>query len=160
GSVATITWSPASGPVSGYQVFVARNGSDMVDAGIVNVPQVTLTGAAGDVIQVIVRAWGYPNGPQAGFEFGPASPASDTFRFSAGALADVYAVLDCPTCDGSDGFEIRDANGEVAASFADPGNGTWDLVSVDSFVPGHTQALLRERNSGALWIGDLAGNML
>jgi len=157
GGVATIRWAAAPGPVSGYQVFVARNGGDMLDAGIVAIPQVTLSGDGGDVIQVAVRAWGYPNGPQAGFDYGPPSDASDPIRFAGTALADVYVVLDCLSCNG---FEIRDTNGQLVGSVTDPGNGTWDLVAVDSFVAGRSQALLRERNSGALWIGDLAGNML
>ena len=157
GSVATVHWAAASGPVSGYQVFVSRNGGDMEDTGIVSSPQVTLTGVGGDVIQVVVRAWGYPNGAQAGFEFGPASDPSDPIRFANSALANVFPVLDCTSCNT---FEILDTNGQLEASISDPGNGSWDLVAVDSFVPGHMQALLRERTSGALWIGDVVGDML
>ena len=157
GTVATVRWTSAPGPVSGYQVFVSRNGGDLLDAGSVNGPQVTLSGVGGDVIQVAVRAWGYPHGTQAGFEFGPASDPSEPIRFASTALADVFAVVDCVSCGG---FEILDTNGDPVASLTDPGNGSWDLVAVDSFVPGHTQALLRERTSGALWIGDVVGSML
>jgi hypothetical protein len=157
GGVATVRWAAAPGPVSGYQVFVARNGGDMIDAGFVSAPQTTLSGVGGDVVQVAVRAWGYPNGTQAGFEFGPASDPSDPIRFASSALADVFAVVDCISCDR---FEILDANGEPVGSFTDPGNGTWDLVSIAALVPGRVQALLRERTSGALWIGDVVGSML
>jgi hypothetical protein len=107
-------------------------------------------------LRVAVRAWGYPNGTAAGFEYGPASEPSDPIRF-ASPLADVYPVLDCASCRS---FEVRDPNGDVIGSYPHPSSGSWELVDLASFVKGYSQVLLRERTTGALWIGNVTGGML
>jgi len=160
GTQATFRWSPALGAVSGYQILVSRNGGGMVDGGTVTTTEATLSGRVGDVIQVAVRAWGYPNGAQAGIQWGPVSALSEGTRFSSGALAETQPVLNCWTCMR---LEIFDMTGSLLASLAHPSGGSWDVVAVDSFdssAPPRSQALLRDRNNGALWIGDVRGNQL
>ena len=157
GTQATLRWNPPAGAVSGYQVLVSRNGGGLVDGGTVATAQVTVAGRAGDVVQIAVRAYGYPNGAQAGVVWGPASQLSDPIRFASTALADVAPVFACSSCKS---FEMRDLDGTVLASFAYPSDGDWEFVTLGSFAPGHAQALLRDRTTGALWIGDIAGNSL
>jgi hypothetical protein len=157
GTQAIFRWAPAAGPVSGYQLFVSRNGSDLISAGMVGTNQVTLSGVAGDIVQVAVRAWGYPNGTQAGFDWGPPSAPSEPIRFSGGPIGEVYPLLDCASCGR---FEIRDGSGAVVASYPYPSGGSWELVDLAPFVKDHPQALLRERTTGALWIGNVVGDQL
>jgi hypothetical protein len=69
-------------------------------------------------------------------------------------MSDRYPVLDCASCRR---FEMRDSTGTTVLSADHPMGGDFDLVGLGTFVPGRPQALLRERNMGALWIGDISG---
>jgi hypothetical protein len=152
GSSATVRWTPATGPVSGYQVWVSRNGADFVEIGLVNGNEVMLSGGTGDVLEVAVRAWGVVNG---GFEWGPESEGSERIWFvGAPVAADRYPVLDCTSCRR---FEERDASGDVVVAATHPAGNDYELVGLGVFAPGRPQALLRERSMGALWIGDVSG---
>lgn len=150
---ATVRWAPASGAVLGYQVFVSRNGGEMLDQGMVGVTEATVSGSPGEVIQVAVRAWGYPNGQAAGFEWGPTSQASEAIRFAGSAVSDLYSLLDCRSCRR---FEMRDLANQTTLSVPYPG-GDWELIGYGAFVAGRWQALLRERSNGSLFIGDING---
>ena len=152
GSSATVRWASASGPVSGYQVWVSRNGVDFMDAGLVSANEVTVSGGYGDVVEVAVRPWGMVNGM---FEWGPESEGSERIWFIGSSLAaDRYPVLDCASCRR---FEERDASGDVFIDATHPTGGDYELVGLGVFAPGRPQALLRERSMGAIWIGDVSG---
>jgi hypothetical protein len=75
GTSATLNWSPASGPVFGYQVETSRNGGSFGEGSLIAGPSVTLTGAAGDVVRVRVAAFDSER------NLGPMSAPSDPFVF-------------------------------------------------------------------------------
>jgi hypothetical protein len=158
GSEVTLRWAPAAGAVSGYQVFLSRNGGDPTDLSLISTNEVTITGQPGDVVQIAVRAYGFPNGPTQGFEWGPASELSDPIRFAGEPVArDVYPMLDCVNCRR---FELRDANGDAVLTAPHPSPGTWDLLGTGTLENGSGHALLRERVSGALMIEIMSGTSM
>jgi hypothetical protein len=73
---ATLEWSPASGPVSGYYVIVARNGGTPALQGVAAGTRATVASAYGDNVQVQVAAF------DAAGVAGPVSPASSTIVFN------------------------------------------------------------------------------
>lgn len=74
---ATLDWSPASGPVAGYQVFVQRNGArPSLPEQTVTTTRATVAGAIGDAIVVFVRGFDAAGNP------GPASADSEVLRFT------------------------------------------------------------------------------
>ena len=153
GTTAKFRWTPATGAVSGYQVFLSRNGGPLAEFSLVATNEVTVSGSPGEVVQVSVRAWGYPDGPQAGFDFGPASGISEPIHFGAPpSSVSALIAFDCQACRS---FEILDTEGNTVAFAAHPPNGSWELVGMGEFVAGRFQALLRERVTGALWIDDV-----
>ncbi len=159
GDRATLRWNPASGPVTGYEVRVARNGAAPLAETLVIGTEVTLTAAVGDLLQVSVRAFHAPNGLFDPFQWGPVSASSEPIRFGGSAsVAEAFAVLDCPSCGRID---LRLLPGDSAASVAHPSGGPWDLVGFGKFVEGDAiQAALRQRTTGRLWIGDFDGQAL
>jgi len=74
-----LTWSPASGPVASYRVFVARNGGAFptTPTSTVASPLTTVTGAYGESVVVRVAA------ADALGNQGPLSPSSSVFTFVA-----------------------------------------------------------------------------
>jgi len=84
GDTTRFAWAPASGPVSGYRVYIARNGSsDYVfhRATSASTPEVAVTGAPGTSARVRVRAWAfYEDG---GVYEGPDSEPSELVHFAA-----------------------------------------------------------------------------
>src|SRR5262245_59701375 len=75
---ATLAWTAAAGPVSGYNVFVSRNGSQPVTPELrVGIPIATVSGGLGDSVVVSVQAY------SATGAIGPVSAPSDTLRFVA-----------------------------------------------------------------------------
>lgn len=158
GSEVTLRWAAAVGSVSGYQVFVSRNGGGLTEEGVVNTNEAKVSGQPGEVIQVAVRAYGFPNGPTGPFEWGPASDFSDPIRFDGQPVAlDLYPLLDCASCRR---FELRDANGGLALAVPHPYPGSWDLAGTGVLEPGSGHALLRERVSGAVMVGILTGSAM
>jgi hypothetical protein len=158
GFQATFRWNPASGPVNGYEVWVARNGGAAVALTWVAATEITLTGAPGEVSQMSVRAFSMPDGPNAPFVWGPLSAASEPIRFG-GSSPEAFAVLDCPSCSRTD---LRLLPGATSVlSVAHPPGGPWDLVHVGKFDAGYAiQIALQQRTSGELFIGDYEGNAL
>jgi hypothetical protein len=158
GSEVTLRWAAAPGSVTGYQVFVSRNGGGLTEEGVVNTNEAKVSGQPGEVIQVAVRAYGFPSGPTGPFEWGPASEFSDPIRFDGQPVArDLYPLLDCAGCRR---FELRDATGAVVISAPHPSPGTWDLAGTGVLEPGSGHALLRERATGALMVGNFSGSGL
>lgn len=157
GGSATLRWTPASGPVSGYQVFVARNGGAARVEALVTATEVTLTGQPGERVEVSVRAYGFPSGFATQ---GPFSPVSDTLLFlNSNVALSGLAVLDCASCGVTALRAIP--SGKAINSLAHPAGGTWDLIRFGRYSGGTTvQALLREQTTGALWIGDVSGSTL
>ncbi len=75
---ATLAWTPATGPVAGYSVFVSRNGSvPAAPERKVTGTRVTVAGVLGDTLVVWVAAY------DAGGRQGPVSPSSVPLRFTA-----------------------------------------------------------------------------
>ena len=159
GSEVTLRWGHAAGAVWGYQVFLSRNGGEMIDLGVIGTNEVKVTGQPGEIIQLAVRAFGFPNGPTQGFEWGPASELSDPIRFGGQqpVARDVYPLLDCANCRR---FELRDTSGALLLSVPHPSPGSWDLVGTGSLERGNGHALLRERVTGTLMIGLLSGTVM
>jgi len=153
GTNATLRWSPAAGPVSGYIVSVSRNGGTMHDEVMVTSNQVTIAGKPGDLVQIAVRAWGYPDGQ--GPDYGPSSESSEPIRFTGVSSVSAVLAMECQACGT---FAIVDTGGSFSVSTVYPTGGSWELVGTEQFVPGRLQALLHERNTGALWIGDVGPN--
>lgn len=76
----TFGWTPSTGPVVRYAVYVSRNGAAFTDRAdrMVSKPKVTVGGRYGDTIRVRVVAFGWDG--QAYFA-SPPSPASAAVRF-------------------------------------------------------------------------------
>ena len=152
GTVATLRWSPASGPVAGYGWFVARNGGPLVQEGLTTTNQAKLSGKPGEFIEVVVRAWGYPNGEQTAFEWGPESKRSEPIRFDgAPVVTSAYPILDCASCGR---FEMRDLTNTPLLVAQHPSPGSWKLAGVGA-LGSDLQVVFREESTGALWVGDL-----
>ncbi len=79
GTQATLSWSPASGPVAGYAVFESRNGGAFPSAPSRTVATTSdvVRGAAGDTVVIRVAAM------DAQGNRGPLSPVSETVSFAA-----------------------------------------------------------------------------
>ena len=160
GSEVTLRWAHAAGAVWGYQVFLSRNGGEMVDLGVIGTNEVKITGQPGEIVQITVRAFGFPNGPTQGFEWGPASELSDPIRFAgtdhrarrlpAARLRELPAPRASPTRAGSWSSSRRSHPTRGAGTSWEPGRSS----------TGNGHALLRERASGTLMIGLLSGNIL
>jgi hypothetical protein len=61
GNSATFAWTPSSGPVAYYTVYLDRNGAGFASAvaAYVSEPQVTIPGQLGERIRICVIAWGW-----------------------------------------------------------------------------------------------------
>ena len=81
GSSVQLSWAPASGPVTGYGVFVSRNGSGPVQEQTVSGTSVSVSAQAGETLTVSVAAH------DANWAYGPMSPVSETLNFVASAPA-------------------------------------------------------------------------
>ncbi|HEX5064886.1 MAG TPA: VCBS repeat-containing protein [Myxococcota bacterium] len=155
-SEATLRWTQAAGPVAGYVVWVSRNGDPPQYWAMVDSNEATISGVPGDSIEVIVQAFA-PDGAT-GLTMGTPSDPSDPIRFDGPPLVgDAYPWLDCASCRR---FELRDQNGSIFSAGAHPSPGDWQLVGIGRFLSGAFHALLREKVSGALAIGQLFGNSM
>lgn len=74
---ATLEWSPASGPVSGYYVIVARNGGPPALQGVASETRATVSSPYGESLTVQVAAF------DAAGVAGPVSAPSSELRFNA-----------------------------------------------------------------------------
>ena len=72
---ATLSWSPASGPVAGYHVLVSRNDGPFMEEAQTNSASVDLMGAPNDVVRVQVAAFDIAG------NMGPLSFPSEPFVF-------------------------------------------------------------------------------
>jgi hypothetical protein len=159
GSRATLRWTPAAGSVSGYNVIVSRNGGTPRLESVVSTNQVTLGGVAGETLTVLVAAFGYPGGPGTPMAHGPLSPASDRLRFASRFDPSGLGVLECASCKRIEFRALR--GGNTLLSLPHPSGGSWELQGFANFLGTPvTQALLRERSTGALWIGDVTSGAL
>lgn len=107
-------WTPATGPVASYAVFVARNGGGFppTPSEIVAVTEATVTGAYGDTVQIQVAA------RNAAGELGPMSPVSDIVRFVASpilTLGSTSLAASAPQgqTPASQAFTIRNTGGST-----------------------------------------------
>jgi len=123
-NAATLAWTPASGPVSGYYVVVARDSRPSQVESISSDPRESVQGAYGETLLVRVAAFG------ADGVAGPLSESSQPIRFVAAAAPSA------PAPDGGDSVppasDAADSGGtrpHVARDFN--GDGTADLVVRD-----------------------------
>lgn len=77
-TVVDIGWSPASGPLDGYIVFVSTDGGPALPTAYVEANQATVSGEYGDEITVSISAVKWSG---ATLETGPLSVPSDSVRF-------------------------------------------------------------------------------
>jgi len=132
-TAATFRWEAASGPVSGYHVFVSRNGQGFPPAPEQQVSgrEATVTGTLGESVRVRVRAF------SAGGRVGPVSSASQVVRFvsagSAAPLAVSPGVLSLTSDEGAAAppgyLEIRNT-GTGSLAWRVRSNTSWLLPSV------------------------------
>jgi hypothetical protein len=131
---ATFVWTPASGPVEGYLVYVSRDGQDPLGVVVVAEPRVTLPGYdPGDTIEVSVRAVGHD--ALGNWILGPSSEPSEAVSFAApppllpaqGAL-----LLHCAGCQSLRYVALNDLAGEPLAELFAPG-GSWGVANVGDF---------------------------
>lgn len=137
---ATFVWAPAGGPISGYMVYVSRNGSAPEAVEFVESTTATLSDISyGDEVEVSVRGAG--PGQNGEYTLGPFSPASLAVNFVAPPQLGDHGtlVLHCPSCqtirfrqtsDGSVTSEVPSLPTEwnVASSGDYDGNGETDLL--------------------------------
>jgi hypothetical protein len=148
---ATLEWSPASGPVTGYYVVVARNGGTPSLQGVASQTRATVASSYGDVVTVQVAAFDTSG------VAGPLSAPSSAIRFNAApptapppAEPDPQDPGDGSTPgDGGSGGGGSETPGEapVATRFDFSGDGLSDL-------------LLRDPASGALVLWKMEGNQV
>jgi len=104
---ATLSWSPASGPVAGYHVLVSRNSGPFMEEAKTTVASVDLMGAPNDVVRVQVAAF------DAAGNMGPLSFPSEPFVFVGN-----------PTPPPSDGGTTTSAGGGTSGGGTSGGGGT------------------------------------
>jgi len=122
GTSVQLSWSAASGPVSGYAVQVSRAGGAYREEARVASASVRVTGSVGETLQVRVAAY------DALDQSGPLSPLSDPIRFiSAPPTVDLRADLDGNGRTDSLAFDT--ASGALAASLlATDGTRRWVTI--------------------------------
>ena len=113
--IANFTWTAASGPVAGYEVFVNRNGAGYpaVPDQLVTAPQATVSASYGDTLVIAVAAYDASNA------LGPLSPASALYDFVAAAAGPVPTLTGW-TCNG--------ASPTVCTMVDTDGDGVPDLI--------------------------------
>lgn len=82
-TVAQLAWEPSAGNISGYMIFVSRNAGSFDFDQLVADATVTITGAAGDAVQIVVLAVGEDG------RFSESSPPSVPIRFHAAIVEQV-----------------------------------------------------------------------
>jgi len=148
---ATLEWSPASGPVSGYYVIVARNGGAPSLQGVAAQTRTTLDSSYGDVVSVQVAAFGESgvagpvSAPSASIRFNPPPPSSEP-----------------PPPDDPDTTTDPDDGGGGAGGSGDPPGGTPAAAAIrfDWNGDGFSDLLLRDPSSGALSLWKMQGNQV
>lgn len=155
-------WTPASGPVADYAVFVARNGAAFpsTPTQTVSVTEATVSGAYGDTLQIQVAA------RNAAGELGPLSPVSDLVRFVAPPVLTLGATsLTASTALGqtpaSQTFTIRNTGAgtlswsvseSLAWLSASPTSGTTTTETDDVTVTFDTTGLAEGTYNGTLTV--------
>jgi hypothetical protein len=124
---ATLEWSPASGPVSGYYVIAARNGASPELQGVSTGTRAKVTAAFGDRLTVQVAAF-----DTAGTA-GPVSTPSNTLVFNALPTSDgtTTTTTPPPTTNGDPGTQTPGGGTtapHVAVHFDFTGDGVSDLL--------------------------------
>jgi hypothetical protein len=92
---ATLAWSDASGPVSGYRVFVSRNGAGYAAASDVSSPRATVSGVSGDRVRVRVAAFDSKG------DVGPLSQPSAEILFTDAGVTTASATAAAATTTSS-----------------------------------------------------------
>lgn len=113
---AHFTWTPASGPVVGYRVYVARNGGAETLESVVAGTGQTVGGQYGDTVVVRVAA------TDADGNEGPLSPASEAVHFVANA----------PPPPSEPAPQDFDGDGFSDFQLTDPSTGRAQLWSLDA----------------------------
>lgn len=144
---ANVSWTAASGPVTGYRVFESRDGGPFMASADVPGPSLTVTGEAGETLRVQVA------GIDAMGNLGPLSEASDLLRFDAnGVLVESAAAVSAallnsgalywveagsPTSEaGSDAGSAADATRQVFQDpTSDPAKSPSSAESADDEAP-------------------------
>jgi len=126
GTSAGLSWSAATGPVSGYAVQVSRNGGAYVEVGRVTTRSTRVSGQIGETLQVRVAAF------DASGRMGAASTASDPITFTQGTPP--------PPPPPSSGNTAGDVDGD----------GVTDSLAFDS-TTGELSALLVQTGGTRAW---------
>lgn len=152
---ATLRWSPASGPVDGYVVFVARDRGPLQASRVVADEHVTLSVAPGDSITVAVRAFG--PGADGTTVMGPESEPSETISVEAPPVFETSGLwtLHCVECGTLQLRELSDAAplAEVVA-FALP----WVFEGYARLGRAAVRAIWWEPSHGTLVLQDLSSS--
>ena len=161
GTQATLTWTPATGPLSGYYVIVARNGGTARAESLVVDPRAAIKGNYGETIVVQAAAFGSDG------IAGPVSKPSLPIRFVASAPAPTPSPsppTPTPTPTPSPGAgEVRgvprDFNGDGAADLIiRSGDALWLWLMDGSHVASALLLPNAPANSDLVGIGDYDGN--
>lgn len=127
GTSAGVSWSAASGPVSGYAVQLSRNGGNYAEIARVTGTAARVSGSVGDTLRVRVAAY------NAAGTLGTPSQPSDPITF-----VQASSPPPDPTPTGGDG--AADVNGD----------GMGDALAYDSKT-GRVSALLVQANGSRTW---------
>ena len=148
---ATLQWSAASGPVSGYYVIVAKNGGTPALYGVSVDNREAVKAAAGDTVTVQVAAF------DASGVAGPVSAPSDAIRFNA-IPGGGGTPTDPPSNPDPDPDPTPDPDPDpIPDPDETPGSGAGIAVRLDYTGDGFSDLLLRNPSSGALTLWTMQG---
>ena len=149
---ATLEWSPASGPVTGYYVVVARNGGTPSLQGVATQTRATVASSYGDVVTVQVAAFDTSG------VAGPLSAPSSAIRFNAAPTTPPPAEPD-PSTNPDDGSTPGGGGTGPGGSETPPGEALLG-TRFDFSGDGISDLLLRDPTSGALVLWKMEGNQV
>ncbi len=159
---ANLTWTPASGPVAGYGVFIARNGAGYPSTPnfTITTTSATVTGAFGDSLTVRVAAY------TATGAYGPSSPDSDLIRFLAPPTPSIAVSTTALSASSQAGtnppngsFTVRNAGGGTL-SYSVSDNQSWLSVSPASGTStGEADAITVSYDTTGLAVGSYTGTI-
>ena len=110
---ATLAWAKASGPVTGYRVYVSRNGQSFAAEANVKSPSVTISGVTGERFRLRVAARDSKG------DVGPLSPPSIEILFTeSGATAAGAGTASAPVAESSAGASGSSRSAVPSASTA------------------------------------------
>lgn len=150
---ATFEWTPSTGDVFGYEVYVERNGGPPLYVELVSTPRATIEAQYDDKVTVRVRAVGFRGDQPIHSAFSEPSVAVKFLeppRFGG----DGTLTLQCGECGTIEFHSIADGGilGELTLAA-----GSWRIVGAgDSDGDGERDLIWREEQTGALLVSMLS----